>query len=70
MKKWNNLKNWMDRKLIGWKSFMTAENAGMGTVEVILIIVVLVGIVIIFKSQITDLVESIFSKITKQVNKV
>lgn len=70
MKKWNKVRNWMDRKLIEWKSFMTAENAGMGTVEVILIIVVLVGIVIIFKSQITDLVESIFSKITKQVNKV
>ncbi|MBO5282423.1 MAG: hypothetical protein J6B43_04760 [Lachnospiraceae bacterium] len=34
------------------------------------IFVVLVGIVIIFKSQITELVESIFSKITKQVNKV
>lgn len=49
---------------------MEEENAGMGTVEIILIIVVLVGIVIIFKSQITELVESIFSKITKQVNKV
>lgn len=49
---------------------MARENAGMGTVEVILIIVVLVGIVIIFKSQITELVESIFSKITKQANKV
>ncbi|MDE7224070.1 MAG: hypothetical protein K2O34_09855 [Acetatifactor sp.] len=60
----------MDGKLMQWKSFMTAKNAGMGTVEVILIIVVLVGIVIIFKSQITDLVETIFSKITKQVNKV
>ena len=70
MNKWGKLKNWMDRKVIEWKSFMAAENAGMGTVEVILIIVVLVGIVIIFKSQITDLVESIFSKITKQVNKV
>ena len=70
MNKWSKLKNWMDRKLIELKSFMTVENAGMGTVEVILIIVVLVGIVIIFKSQITDLVESIFSKITKQVNKV
>ena len=70
MNKWGKLKNWMDRKVIEWKSFMMAENAGMGTVEVILIIVVLVGIVIIFKSQITDLVESIFSKITKQVNKV
>ncbi len=70
MNKWYKLKNWIDKKVIEWKSFMTAENAGMGTVEVILIIVVLVGIVIIFKSQITDLVESIFSKITKQVNKV
>lgn len=70
MNRWKRMRNWMDRKLIEWRSFMTAENTGMGTVEVILIIVVLVGIVIIFKSQITDLVESIFSKITKQVNKV
>lgn len=42
----------------------------MGTVEIILIIVVLVGLVIIFKSQITGLVQSIFSKITSQANKV
>ncbi len=70
MKTWKKLRNWMDGKLIDWKNFVEEENAGMGTVEVILIIVVLVGIVIIFKSQITELVESIFSKITKQVNKV
>ena len=70
MKRLNKVRNWMDRKLIAWKNFMMAENAGMGTVEVILIIVVLVGIVIIFKSQITDLVESILSKITKQANNV
>lgn len=70
MKVWKKVRNWVDRKLIDWKYFMTEENAGMGTVEVILIIVVLVGIVIIFKSQITELVESIFSKITKQANKV
>lgn len=70
MKVWKKVRNWMDGKLIDLKYFMDEDNAGMGTVEVILIIVVLVGIVIIFKSQITDLVESIFSKITKQVNKV
>lgn len=67
---WNRVRNWMEEKLIEWKYFAAEENAGMGTVEVILIIVVLVGVVIIFKSQITELVESIFSKITKQVNKV
>lgn len=70
MKTWKRVRNWMNKKWIDWKYWTTEENVGMGTVEVILIIVVLVGIVIIFKSQITELVESIFSKITKQVDKV
>lgn len=35
---------------------------GMGTVEVILIILVLIGLVIIFKNQLTSLVQTIFSK--------
>ena len=44
------------------------EEDGMGTVEVILIIVVLVGLVVIFKEKIT--VNSIFSKITNQTKKI
>jgi Flp pilus assembly pilin Flp len=55
--------------LKNWKQFFKEED-GMGTVEIILIIVVLIGIVIIFKSQITELVENIFKKITSQSNKV
>ena len=55
-------------ELKSWKDLM-AEEDGMGTVEIILIIVVLVGLVLIFKEQITEIVESIFSKITKQTNK-
>lgn len=46
------------------------EEDGMGTVEVILIIVVLVGLVIIFKDRITELVNNIFDKITKETNKI
>ncbi len=42
----------------------------MGTVEVILIIVVLVGLVVIFKEKITEIVNSIFSKITSQTKKI
>ena len=57
------------RSLKTWKQLLREED-GMGTVEVILIIVVLVGLVIIFKEQITDLVNSIFAKITKQTNKI
>ena len=55
------LKNWKD---------LLADEEGMGTVEVILIIVVLVGLVLIFKEQITKIVNSIFSKITKQTDKI
>jgi len=40
------------------------EEDGIGVVEVILILVVLIGLVIIFKEQLTSLVNSIFKKIT------
>ena len=46
------------------------EEEGMGTVEIILIIVVLVGLVIIFKSQITQIINSLFQKITSQTGTV
>lgn len=42
------------------------EKKGIGVVEVILILVVLIGLVIIFKSQLTSLVETIFQKITSE----
>lgn len=42
------------------------NNKGMGTVEVILIIVVLVGLVIIFRNQIEVIVNSLFDKITSK----
>jgi Flp pilus assembly pilin Flp len=56
-------------KLKDIKDFIKEED-GMGTVEIILIIVVLVGLVIIFKDRITDLVNNIFDKITKETNKI
>lgn len=42
------------------------EEDGVGVVEVILILVVLIGLVIIFKSQPTSLVQNIFKKITSE----
>lgn len=56
-------------QLKGMKQLLTEEE-GMGTVEIILIIVVLVGLVILFKTQITQVVNTIFQKITTQSNKV
>lgn len=40
------------------------DNLGMGTVEMILIIVVLIGLVLIFKTQIQELAATIFEKIS------
>ncbi len=49
------------------KQFLGEED-GIGVVEVILILVVLIGLVIIFKSQLTSIVNTIFSKINSKVN--
>ena len=46
------------------------DESGMGTVEVILIIVVLIGLVIVFKEQISGLVENIFKTIKEDSNAV
>ncbi len=46
------------------------EEDGMGVVEIILIIVVLISLVIIFKSQITSLVTSIMNSIKKDAESV
>lgn len=48
-----------------WYRFWKEED-GIGVVEMILILVVLIGLVIIFKSQLTSLVNTIFDKITSQ----
>ena len=59
----------MMENLKNWKDFFREED-GMGTVEIILIIIVLVGLVIIFKKQITKIVNKLFKRITTQTDKV
>ena len=47
-----------------------ADDSGIGTVEIILILVVLIALVLIFKDQILSLAESIFKQINKSVKGV
>lgn len=51
------------------RAFLREED-GIGVIEVVLILVVLVGLVIIFKKQITTLLEGIFKEIEKQSKEV
>lgn len=62
----NNIMNNIKREA---KKFWNDED-GMGVVEVVLITIVLVGLVVLFKKQITDFVNSVLSKMTNQANKI
>lgn len=46
------------------------EEDGIGVIEIVLIMVVLIGLVIIFKKQITTLLDEIFKEIEKQSKEV
>ena len=52
-----------------WLRNIFKDKKGMGTVEVILI-VVLVGLVIIFKGKITGVVNDIFEKIVSHTSRI
>lgn len=51
------------------KAFLMEEE-GIGVIEVVLILVVLIGLVIIFKKQITTLLNNIFKEINNQAKGV
>ena len=66
------MKNLLSREVSIMKNLRThwEEEDGMGVVEVILIIVVLISLVVIFKKQITSVVNTIMSKISKNASQV
>ena len=55
---WNQLKE------------LLKDEEGLSTVEIILILVVLIALVLIFKEQMTEIVNNIFKTITSQSNKI
>ena len=58
--------------LVLWKKIQNKlrDDSGIGTVEIILILVVLIALVLIFKDQILALADSIFKQINKSVKGV
>lgn len=55
-----------------WKKLrqLMENEDGITSVEIILILVVLIGLVLIFKDQMTDIVNDIFRTITNQSGKI
>ena len=46
------------------------DESGVTVIENVLILVVLIGLVIIFKNQLNSLIQSLLDKITKQSNSI
>ncbi len=55
-----------------WKTFKEylLDESGIGVIEVVLILVVLIGLVIIFRTQIRNLLDNIFKEIESQSKEV
>lgn len=60
----NNIKN----ALVSLNSKLVCNNKGMGTIEIVLIIIVILGILVIFRDNIESLINTVFGKIHSQVN--
>ena len=58
-----------EKKMRNLMSFIKEEE-GMGTVEVVLIIVVLIALVAIFKKSIVATANTILQKVTDEANKI
>ncbi len=52
------------------KSKRKTEVAAVGVVEIILILVVLIALVLIFKEQLTSIVNNVFSKINSNATQI
>lgn len=61
------MKKMTNKMLLKLKEFNN-NNAGVGVVEVILILVVLIGLVVIFRDQLTDIINNIFARIVNDAN--
>ncbi len=46
----------------------TLDSQGIGVIEIILILLVLVGLVVIFRSQLTSIINSIFESINNKIS--
>ncbi len=62
--------NKMEKLIWKVKEIVWRNEEGIGVVEMILILVVLIGLVLIFKSQLTALVSDIFETITSESSSV
>ena len=55
-------------KIMNNRFSLIGNNQGMGVIEVILIILVLVGLAFTFKGKVSSILNTVFSKINNKIN--
>lgn len=65
MKKIQKLRRMIQRKLREGIAILK-DNSGLSVIEMLLILVVIIALILIFKNQLIDLVNTIFDKITSE----
>ncbi len=65
----DKFKRIISKKLMSKKRFSLKDNnEGISTVEIIMILLVLVGLIVIFRANILNIINSIFARITESVD--
>lgn len=57
------------RKRVYWKAAAKSVD-GIGIIEIILILVIIIGLVLIFRNQITDIMQTAFDSINGNSNEI
>lgn len=64
----NKLLIHINSHLTKYISKFSKDSRGIGTIEMVLLIVVILGILVLFRDYIQNLIANIFSKIDTQIN--
>ena len=63
-------KNILIKKISSQLKHYVEDEEGVGVIEVVLILVVLIGLVLVFKDKISQLLNNVFTKINQSANEL
>lgn len=64
----SNLKERIIYKFTIWSLKFKQDNSGISSIEMVLLILVILGIIVLFRDYIKNLINTVFSKIDNQIS--
>lgn len=63
-----NIVNKIKHSILRYKYSICSDNRGIGSIEMVLLILVILGIIILFRDYIVALINTVFTKIDNQIS--